>query len=80
MATITLMVVGTAAEGFLLYLVIQFARELRKNRMVCASIAVIAVSGTFGENTPNDQEPRKVIEITCGSRLPFHTSGPRMVS
>ena len=40
MATVIVMVMCAAAEGFLLYVLTQFARELRKDRAVRVATAV----------------------------------------
>jgi len=65
------------AEGFLLYALIQIAREMRKGR---AATAVISISCVASENSAADQPFGKVIEITHGSRLAAQNSGGRMAS
>ena len=44
MATVIVMVMCAAAEGFFLYVRAQFARELRKDRAVHVAAAVIPIS------------------------------------
>jgi hypothetical protein len=69
-----------AAEGFLLYVLTQFARELRKDSAVRAAAVVIPISRAAGYRTAKVQKFRNVIELTYGSRVPRHTGGQRMTS
>jgi hypothetical protein len=80
MATTVFMLTCTLAEGFLLYTLTQFARELRKARAARPLAAVIPISCATGENASEDQELGRVIEITYGNRVPAQTSGRRLAS
>ena len=79
MATIIVMVMCAAAEGFLLYVLIQFAREL-DDRTARAATALIPISCATGEKTAEGREFGKVIEITSGSHVPSHSWDRRMAS
>jgi hypothetical protein len=80
MAAIIFMLTCDLAEGFLLYVLVQFARELRQERVARVAAAAIPVSSAVRENTVEDRDFRKVIEITYRGRLPSHTSSRRMAS
>ena len=78
MTTILFMLTCAAAEGFLLYVLTRFARELRQGRALRSASAVIPVSCATDEKAATGREFKRVIEITCGSRVPSHTGGRRM--
>jgi hypothetical protein len=78
MTTVAVMLMCAAAEGFLLYVLTQFARELRKDRAVRAAAAAIPISRAAGYRMARVQEFRKVIEH--GSRVPHHHGGQRLTS
>ena len=80
MAKIAVMLMCAAAEGFLLYVLTQFARELRKDHAVRAAAVAIPILRAAGYRTAKVQEFRKVIEIKCGSRLAHHNRGQRLTS
>jgi len=80
MTTIAVMLICAAAEGFLLYVLTQFARELRKDSAVRAAAVAIPISRAAGYRTARVQEFRKVTEITYRSRVPRHNGGHRMTS
>jgi hypothetical protein len=79
MATIATMITCAVAEGFLLYVLTQFARELRKARAGAATAAIPASRATGG-NTSRGREFGKVVEIAYGSRVPPQTSSRRLAS
>ena len=80
MATAVVMVMSAAAEGFLLYVLTQFVRELKKGRADRAAAAVIARSYAAGEKTAEGRELGKVIEIPGPSRVLSHSRDRRMAS
>jgi hypothetical protein len=80
MTTILFMLTCAAAEGFLLYLVTRFARELRQGRAIRATAAVIPVSCETDEKAAAGRELRRVIKITYGSRGLKHAGSRRMAS
>jgi hypothetical protein len=80
MATIIVMVICAAAESFLLYVLTQFARELRKDRAVHVARVAIPISRAAGEKTAEGREFGKVIEIPGPSRVPSHSRDRRMAS
>ncbi len=78
MATAVVMVMSAAAAGFFLYVLTQFARELKKDRADRAAAAVIASSYAAGEKMVEGREFGKVIEIPGPSRAPSHSRDRRM--
>jgi len=81
MVTTFVMLLGALAEGFLLYVLFHFARELRKDRRARAALAAIPFSPAAAETSTDDQPPSDgVIEITDWTSVPSHTQGRRMVS
>ena len=80
MATIIVMVMCAAAAGFFLYVLTQFARELKKDRAVRVAAAAIPISFAAGEKIVEGREFGKVIEIPGPSRAPSHSRDRRMAS
>ena len=68
MTTILFMLMCAAAEGFLLYVLVQFTRELRIDYAVRS--AAVPVSGMAGEKTAERRKLGTVIEITDNRRRP----------
>jgi hypothetical protein len=67
MANTLVMLTCAVADGFLLYVLFQFTRELRKGRRVRATLAAIPISKMASEQAPEHRQPRKVIDITYRS-------------
>ena len=81
MATTFVMLLCALAEGFLLYVLFHFARELRKDRRARASLAAIPFSPAAAETSADGRLwSDGVIEITDWTFVPSHTQGRRMVS
>ena len=80
MTTILFTLTCAAAEGFLLYLLTRFARELRQGRAARAAAAMIPLPCATDEKAAAGREFRRVIEITGGSRVPSHSGNRRMAS
>lgn len=75
MASTLVVLMCTVADGFLLHVVLQFARELRKGRFARAAKAVIPVVVPV-----EDRIHPKVIDITSGSHRSSHNPRHRRVS
>lgn len=77
MATTFVMLLCALAEGFLLYALFHFARELRKDRRARAALVVVPCSraAADGQSSSNG-----VIEITDWTFRLSHSQGRRMVS
>jgi hypothetical protein len=80
MATTFVMLLGALAEGFLLYVLFHFGRELRKDWRARAAMAAIPFSPAA--ETSDDGQPSSdgVIEIADWTFVPSHSQGRRMVS
>ena len=78
MTTILFMLTCAAAEGFLLYLVTRFARELRQGRALRSAATVIPLPCATEKKAAAGREFKRVIEIT--SRVPSHTGNRRVAS
>jgi hypothetical protein len=81
MATTFVMLLGALAEGFLLYVLFHFGRELRKDWRARAALAAIPFSPAAAETSDDDQpSSHGVIEITDWTFASSHSQGRRMVS
>lgn len=75
MAGTLVVLMCAVANGFLLYVLVEFTRELRKGRFARAGKAVIRVV-----MPAEDHVHPKVIDITSGSYWSSHNPGQRRVS
>jgi len=68
MANMILLTISLAAEGFLLYVLVQFARESRRNRTACRQTTIVWHSGAPREKAAPSRQAAKVIPIPALSR------------
>lgn len=80
MATMVLVVLCMASEGFLLYALFHFSRELRKAGAARAAVGLVSHREAFGEDAPESLSGTKVIEITGWSQVSRRGDGRRKVS
>lgn len=68
MASTLIVLTCAVADGFLFYVLVQFARELKKGRIARAVSSVIPVSTPEGNRAAKVCLQPKVIDITLRSR------------
>jgi hypothetical protein len=68
MANIILLTVTLAVEGFLLYVLLQFARELRRNRAARRQTTIVWSLDALRRNASSSRQAVKVIPIPMLSR------------
>jgi hypothetical protein len=69
MVTILVVLMCAVSQGFLLYLLVNWGRELRKIRMVRAAVAMAPFARATAAAADEDRESRKVIEISTVRRV-----------
>jgi hypothetical protein len=80
MANMIVVVLCMASEGFLVYVLFHFVRELRKVRAAGAAVDVVLSREAFGEDAPENLNSAKVIEIADWSRVSRRGRDRRKVS